>query len=163
MLHRCAFPLSRNVVTASLHPPPLSHVPRVRVDAERCRGQHSSWLEPSALHGHRTGVRRRRKPRGASREGGCFDLPCHGAPGAGVVLGRPVPAHPNHQKTLETVAIAPPAPFGWCIRSPWPYVAPGVAAWPFGSAKSPPKVLVDNGRLFCLVYWANDGLDRPLT
>ena len=69
MLHRRAFPLSRNVVTASPHPPPPSHVPHVRVDAERRRGQHSSWLEPSALHGHGTGVRRRRKPRGASRKG----------------------------------------------------------------------------------------------
>ena len=98
MLHRRAFPLSRNVVTASPHPPPPSHVPHVRVDAERRRGQHSSWLEPSALHRHGTGVRRRRKPRGASRKGRCFDLPCHGAPGAGVALGRPAPAPKPHTK-----------------------------------------------------------------
>ena len=56
------------------------------------------------------------------------------------------------QNPLETVLISPRAPCGWCIRSPWPYAAPGVAAWPFGSAKSPPKALVDNGRLFCLAY-----------
>ena len=114
MLHRRAFPLSRNVVTASPHPPPPSHVPHVRVDAERRRGQHSSWLKPSAWHGHGSGVRRRRKPRGASREGGCFDLPCHGAPGAGVALGRPAPAHPNHQKNVKNRINITPCPL-WVV------------------------------------------------
>ena len=114
MLHRRAFPLSRNVVTASPHPPPPSHVPHVRVDAERRRGQYSSWLKPSAWHGHGSGVRRRRKPRGASREGGCFDLPCHGAPGAGEALGRPAPAHPNHPKNVRNRLNITPCPL-WVV------------------------------------------------
>ena len=129
MLHRCAFPLSRNVVTASPHPPPPSHVPHVRVDAERRHGQHSSWLEPSALHGHGTGVRRRRKPRGASRKG----LFRPAMPRSSRCWSGPRQASTSTLKPpkppLETVGIEPPAPFGWFIGSPWPDVALG---WPPG-------------------------------
>ena len=40
----------------------------------------------------------------------------------------------GNSKPLETVATAHPAPFGWCIRSPWPYVTPG---WPPGHVEAP--------------------------
>ena len=62
------------------------------------------------------------------------------------------------QKTLKPASISPPAPCGLCIRSPWPYTAPGVGTSPFGRAESHPKVLVPNRRPVCLACWGCQSL-----